>query len=935
MGSITNIGFNQNIAEYIANKITEKAKTPTDILGITLIVPTQRFAYTLKEQLTSLNKVSFMPQILTVKDLETKPLIKDIDVYKQLQQIKPKHQKINQTVALYRLIKAINPKQTSLSVLNATETLEKLIDDAALNNVDLKALEELSLFETSEHFRQNLEFLKIVYKTLPSHLEVKNMNALSRIYTQEQAIKIQTKLLSKHKPKEHIIAVGLRSLSNEACKLLKTISTLENGEVIFYGLDYNAKDDIQENNPQFVYQQMLKKMGITTKNIEDKTTNKDYIRQNIAYLSFNGNTSQAINLKKEDSNLNINLIECQNIEEESLKIALLLKKEFIKNQKSCLVTHSNELASRVETRLKQWGINPNNSIGNSLLNSKNASFFTSGFSLFFDKFNIINFTNFVKHPLASFGKQRISYLKAIRAIDKNILRVRKDIYSIKDINHYVNQPSFINKLDNETATNAQDILKNLVIYHENIYKNKADTQDKLKSFISVLGACSENSEGKLLLFSEQEGESIKNILTSFTENETNFKNLSIKDLYAFIVKEIAKTTLRQHHELDKSVAIMSPLESYMLSFNKVVLGGMNDDLWPKKQNEIPWVGAKTIKSIGLSSKEQKVGNDALFFVKNLCNNNVVITRSVKSNNSSSYPSRFIKTLQNTCSKYNLHIKNGSKELNAYYKAVVKPDPKVLKYNAIYPKINHKLKAEVSATALETWYKDPFAFFVQYILNIKQLGKLHSNQDNFAVGNILHSSLEEFIKSNGVFDENKEQKLHEISQKYLKRYEKDKIFILKNTNKIKEMIASSISNITQLINKKTDIKLYSELSGGYLFKQENVFANARLDFATLSENVVNIIDFKTGKDRNNKRVQLALIHKIMQNKGFNEFDNNKINSETKYNLNYWFLAENKVKKEQEIDIQQLIKDFAETTMLEPNKNSNESKQLNPINRLHEN
>ncbi len=934
MGRITNIGFNQNIAEYIANKITEKAKTPTDILGITLIVPTQRFAYTLKEQLTSLNKVSFMPQILTVKDLETKPLIKDIDVYKQLQQIKPKHQKINQTVALYRLIKAINPKQTSLSVLNATETLEKLIDDAALNNVDLKALEELSLFETSEHFRQNLEFLKIVYKTLPSHLEVKNMNALSRIYTQEQAIKIQTKLLNKHKPKEHIIAVGLRSLSNEACKLLKTISTLENGEVIFYGLDYSAKDDIQENNPQFVYQQMLKKMGITTKNIEDKTTNKDCIRQNIAYLSFNGNTSQAINLKKEDD-LNINLIECQNIEEESLKIALLLKKEFIKNQKSCLVTHSNELASRVETRLKQWGINPNNSIGNSLLNSKNASFFTSGFSLFFDKFNIINFTNFVKHPLASFGKQRINYLKAIRAIDKNILRVRKDIYSIKDINHYVNQPSFINKLDNETATNAQDILKNLVIYHENIYKNKADTQDKLKSFISVLEACSENSEGKLLLFSEQEGESIKNILTSFTENETNFKNLSIKDLYAFIVKEIAKTTLRQHHELDKSVAIMSPLESYMLSFNKVVLGGMNDDLWPKKQNEIPWVGAKTIKSIGLSSKEQKVGNDALFFVKNLCNNNVVITRSVKSNNSSSHPSRFIKTLQNTCSKYNLHIKNDSKELNAYYKAVVKPDPKVLKYNAIYPKINHKLKTEVSATALETWYKDPFAFFVQYILNIKQLGKLHSNQDNFAVGNILHSSLEEFIKSNGVFDENKEQKLHEISQKYLKRYEKDKIFILKNINKIKEMIASSISNITQLINKKTDIKLYSELSGGYLFKQENVFANARLDFATLSENVVNIIDFKTGKDRNNKRVQLALIHKIMQNKGFNEFDNNKINSETKYNLNYWFLAENKVKKEQEIDIQQLIKDFAETTMLEPNKNSNESKQLNPINRLHEN
>ncbi len=930
--NIKNISLNYNAVDYIVKELQNKSQT--DIINTTLIVPTRRFGYFIKEALASKTKqgVGFLPNTLTVEDLIKQPLIKDASFYESLASLKPKYSSLEKKIALYKLLKAKYAKSSPASIIKMAESLEDIIDDAALNNVDFAELENLTGFETSEHFRQNLEFLKIIYKVLPSYLEIDDIKKLSRIYFQEQALKLQIELIKKHKPKQSFIAIGLRSLSKNLCLLLKEIAKLENGSVVFYGLDFNTKENLSEQNPQYIYAKMLSYMGFDLKEVKNiENTSSLNCHHNIAYSCFN---KQPNNI--EGKNFNIQSLNCKTKEEESLKAALVLKKAFLNNEKSCIVSYDNSLLLRVDSILKSWGIFANNSLGVSLAKSKNTLYFLSAFNLFFNKFNTLNFSSFIKNPLASFGLSRKESLKAARIIDKNILRnIGISIYSFKDLQYHVNQNFFVKSTDDKTLQNCKHIIEQISLFFEEVAQNKYENNaKKLQILYNIAISCSFDENKKANIFKDQEGLEIKKILSNFEDKIENFENLALSDVISFIVKDISKVTIRTQHSFDKNISIMSPLESYMLNFDTMVIAGANDGIWPKKSEITPWLGKATIKSLNLSSKDEKTGNYAFYFAKSLCNNNVFITKSSKSG----YSSRFLVALENKCLQNKFDLNSQNNKWHIIYKKALEENEKITKYNAVYPTINHNLKNNVSVTLLETWHNNPFEFFVKHVLNLKETSKLHESNKSIVFGNIVHTSLEEVIKNAKTLNKNnllQADVLEEVINKNMDWHTKDALFILQNQNNIKNIAKYATNEINLLVKEDKSINLYSELEGSLAFKEHDTFVKTRLDFATSSDdNVVNIVDFKTGSKNSRKRVQLSLVKHILHNKGFDKFENTKINENTKYNLNYIFVKAQKIDKENEINVKELIENFYNASTMPTSKESYKNERLNVISRSHE-
>ncbi len=933
MHNIKNISLNQDAVNYVVKEL--QSKNQTDIISTTLIVPTRRFGYFIKEALASSTKqgIGFLPNILTIEDLSKQPLVKDASFYRSLVKIKPKYSNLEKQIALYKLLKAKYKKSSPASIIKITQSLEDIIDDAALNNVDFAELENITEFENSEHFRQNLEFLKIVYKILPNYLEIDNIKQVSRVYLQEQALKIQLELIKKHKPEQSFIAIGLRSLSKNLCLLLKEIAGLKNGSVVFYGLDFNAKDNLNEQNPQYIYAKMLNYMGFSLKDVKNiENNNITNCHQDIAYSCFNGQQNNV-----DYKNFNMQNLNCKTKEEESLKAALVLKKAFIDGKKSCIVSYDNSILTRVDSLLKAWGIFANNSLGVSLAKSKNTLYFLSAFNLFFNKFNTLNFSAFIKNPLASFGMSRQESLKAARVIDKNILRnISLSIYSFKDIKYYANQNFFIKSTDSTTLENCNKIIEQISLFFEEVTQNKSENSAKQLEILYNIAINSSLDENKKAnIFKEQEGAEIKKILDNFKDKTESFDGLALYDIVSFIVKDISKVTIRTQHSFDKNISIMSPLESYMLNFDTMVIAGANDGVWPKKTENLPWLGKATIKSLNLSSKDEKTGNYAFYFAKSLCNNNVFITKSSKSG----YSSRFLVALENKCLQNHINLNRQDKNWHKAYKKTLEENEKITKYNAVYPTINHNLKNNVSVTLLETWHNDPFEFFVKHILNLKEASKLHESNKSIVFGNIVHTSLEEVIKNTNILTKDsllQADILEETINKHMAWHKKDAFFILQNQNNIRNIAKNSTKEINNLLEKNKSVNMYSEIEGAFAFKEQNTFVKARLDLATTSsdDNKINIIDFKTGSKNSRKRVQLSLVQHILQNKGFDKFENTKINENTKYNLNYIFVKAQKIDKEDEINVKELIENFYNASTMPTSKESYKNERLNTISRLHE-
>jgi ATP-dependent helicase/nuclease subunit B len=192
------------------------------------------------------------------------------------------------------------------------------------------------------------------------------------------------------------------------------------------------------------------------------------------------------------------------------------------------------------------------------------------------------------------------------------------------------------------------------------------------------------------------------------------------------------------------VAILGPLEARLISADLVILGGLNEGVWPPQAATDALLNRTMRAELGLSSPERRIGQSAHDFIQALCAPEALLTRAVKSGGTPTLACRFWQRLEvlSPPEAWREALARGA-ELSALATRLDRPDG-----FAPRPRPEPRPPAEVqprrfSVTECETLFRDPYAFYARRILGLAPLEEAGATLDGRDRGDLLHAVMERF------------------------------------------------------------------------------------------------------------------------------------------------------------------------------------------------
>jgi len=182
------------------------------------------------------------------------------------------------------------------------------------------------------------------------------------------------------------------------------------------------------------------------------------------------------------------------------------------------------------------------------------------------------------------------------------------------------------------------------------------------------------------------------------------------------------------------------------SFDRIILGGLNEGSWPSAAADDPWFSRPMRKALGLEMPERAIGLSAHDFANLAAAPEVVLTRSQKADGTPMVASRWLQRL--TQLTRGLGLEDGL-ALDPRYRAIAAAtdDPGLPQAeHPPYPKPPLEARPrEMSVTDVEKWVRDPYAIYAKKILRLRKLDPLDAEIGPLQRGSALHKILERFVK----------------------------------------------------------------------------------------------------------------------------------------------------------------------------------------------
>jgi ATP-dependent helicase/nuclease subunit B len=203
------------------------------------------------------------------------------------------------------------------------------------------------------------------------------------------------------------------------------------------------------------------------------------------------------------------------------------------------------------------------------------------------------------------------------------------------------------------------------------------------------------------------------------------------------------------------VMIWGTLEARVQGADLVILGGLNDGIWPQLPPPDPWLNRQMRLQCGLLLPERRVGLAAHDFQQAVAARRVVLTRALRDAEAQTVPSRWLNRLTNLLDglpdqggqaalKTMRERGNRWLELAAALDHPAAPEPPAAR-PAPRPPVAAR-PGELPVTGVTRLIRDPYEIYAKYILRLRPLDPLHPDADARLRGTALHRVFEAFQRA---------------------------------------------------------------------------------------------------------------------------------------------------------------------------------------------
>ncbi|HTZ68250.1 MAG TPA: PD-(D/E)XK nuclease family protein, partial [Roseiarcus sp.] len=323
--------------------------------------------------------------------------------------------------------------------------------------------------------------------------------------------------------------------------------------------------------------------------------------------------------------------------------------------------------------------------------------------------------------------------------------------------------------------------------------------------------------------------------------------------------------------------ILGLLEARLLSFNCVLLAGLDETVWPPAVETDAFLNRPMRAALGLSAPERRIGQTAHDFVAALGAGEAILSRAKKRSGEPTVASRFLQRMAAAAGAEAMKAPEARGECYlALARALDRPaglEPQ--RRPAPRPPVELRPKG-LSVTRIETLRRDPYAIYAEYILRLKALEGVERGIDPRETGMAWHAALQEFVEAypSGALPANARERLLAIARACFAPLRDDPAFALHWPNIEKGLdfflaFEREARGAVAQIWVERQGAIAVPLAGGEPFK-----LSARADrIDVLHSGGVRLIDYKSGAPPSAKEVkagfspQLTLEAAMLRQGGF--------------------------------------------------------------------
>jgi ATP-dependent helicase/nuclease subunit B len=716
-----------------------------------------------------------LPRIVAIGDSDLDESVGfGLDAIDDADPLPPVVDPLRRTLILAALIARVYEREADrldgAEALALAQALGATLDQMQLERVAPAAVDALAAEmgeDLAGHWRQSLDLFRILSDAWPRELA-----ACGLIDLAEHRGRVLDRVAARWaagSDAPFIVAAGLSDTAPAVAQLLRTIAFMPQGMVVFADLDrampqaeWDAlgphdragegpgQPDL-ETHPQYHLKLLLDRMGIARDEVRrwqaaseaDATPRRTMMASNaFAPAAFTGKWREL--QSHERSLAGITALELANPAQEAQAIALAMRESLETPERTvALVTPDRALAARVAAHLTRWGIAADDSAGRPLPQTAPGALPLLIAEAAAARFAPVELMSLLKHPLVRAGDARLGWLDQVRALDM-VLRGPRPANDLDGIGEFLSGEGSSRTRAARHAIapwwrEVAAILKPLETLFAGHGGGPIDLGEALAAIRETMTALAGDA-----VWAGPAGRALAGFFTDLA--------IAAPDLRGGIEPEAIATALER---LMAPIAVRPPqgghprlfiwglIEARLQSADLMILGGLNEGVWPQLPAPDPWLAPGIRRRLGLPGLDWRIGLSAHDFAGAIAAPEVLITRARRDAGAPTVASRFVLRLEAMAG--GLPRPDAANDMAALALALDQARAREqIAQPAPVPTPDQRPR-RISVTQLDRLKADPYAFYAQAVLQLSALDSLDADPTAAWRGSAVHEVLERWSK----------------------------------------------------------------------------------------------------------------------------------------------------------------------------------------------
>ena len=768
---IFNIETGLPFADSLARGLLDKtAQDPLSLSDYTILLPSRRACRTLRDAFLRLSGggALLLPRLQPIGDVDAEDfslLLAASDDADGVLDLPPAISRLERQILLAQLILRKDPTQSFDQAAVLALELGRFLDEVQTEGLSFDDLHRIVPAQFSGHWQQTLEFLKIITGYWPDILQ--DLGVMDYAARRNALLRLQRRAWEKNPPQKPVLAVAdaLTCTVPAAVELLALVPGLPQGVLLLPGLDARMDEESWQNltpdHPQHDLKKLLALLGLPRENVaawplaQAKPFNSARVRLLAEALRPAQTTERWRDLTTSDipsqAMQGFLRIDCATAQEEADTIAYLLRETLeTPGRTAALVTPDRRLARRVTLALRRWSIQIDDTGGQPLTEMRVGTWLTLSARMAAEKLAPVALLGFLKHPFMAAGLPPEELRGMIYLLDRLVLRGPRPAPG------FLGLRSAIEGLGDGKSADKARLLSWVSLLQERMQpfmslmqgQQPVAFKDLLRAHLHMAEdlAATQDKTGAARIWMAEAGEAAADFLTDLLKAAAGVPPIAPQNYAALLSHLLKGITVRPRFGAHPRLTILGLMEARLFSADRIILGGLNEGSWPSDAAHDPWMSWPMRQAFGLPSPERTIGLAAHDFVQCAAAADVVLTRAAKIDGTPTVPARWLMRLDAVLAATGLEwdisraraYKNAVRRMDepAQVRPVTRPSPT--------PPASARPK-ELSVTKIESWMRDPYQIYAQYVLSLRALDPIDADPGAAERGTFIHTALERFIK----------------------------------------------------------------------------------------------------------------------------------------------------------------------------------------------